>query len=67
MRKKRASLDQIVADGVVRQLGVGPHLHLLKDTCAVRADGVAAENQFIRNLFHGLAGSDKPQDLKLPI
>ena len=34
---------EAVADGVVGQLGVGSHVHLVEDPATIRADGLLAE------------------------
>lgn len=34
---------EAVADGVVGQLSVGSHVHLVEDAATVRADGLVAE------------------------
>ena len=38
-----ASFYEAVADGVVGQLGVGSHVHLVEDAATIRADGLLAQ------------------------
>ena len=36
-------INEMVADGVVSEFGVGLHIHFVEDAAAIRADGFVAE------------------------
>ena len=61
------SLQQVVLDGVVRDVGVRLHAHLLQNPCAVGADGLDAQEQLRRDLGHALALGELAEDLEFAL
>ena len=58
---------EAIADGVVGQLGVGPHVHLVEDAATISADGLVAERQVQCNFFDSLPRSDRAQHFEFTI
>src|SRR5580698_11189980 len=61
------SLQQVVFDGVVGDVGIRLHRHLLQDPCAISADGLHAQEQFRRDFRHTLTLGELAEDLELAL
>src|SRR5882762_7567524 len=60
-----ALLQEVVLDGVIGDVRVGFHAHLLQYPGAVSADGLHAQEQLGRDFRHTLTFGELAEDLKL--
>ena len=60
-------VHESILEGIMSELGVVPHMHLLQDPGAVRIDGADTHGQIIRDLFQALTDSNQAHHLILAI
>jgi len=63
---RRFSLDQVIGVGVVSEVGVGCHLHLVHDARAIGTGRLDAQNQGHSDLADLLAPGQHHEDLHFP-
>lgn len=61
--RQRDSIDQVLLDGVIDDVGIIGHVHLFQHARAISADGLYAQAQFIGDLGHAFALSQLVEDL----
>ena len=64
---QKALLHESILDGVVRDVRVGPHRHLLQDPRSIGTDSLDRQIELVGNLRDGKACSQFAEDLKLAL